>query len=93
VVPANIESEIPTVGSAEHRRLLPTSWCAVRVKFSLPPAPSACRWPSEVSLHRLLELCRTENERRMAEYDARLRRPRPVPGIARVLLRLIAARN
>lgn len=44
-----------------------------------------------VTLHRLLELCLTENERRMAEYDARLRRPRLVPGIARVLFRFIPA--
>jgi hypothetical protein len=42
-----------------------------------------------VTLHRLLGLCLTENERRMAEYDARLKRPRLVPGIARVLYRLI----
>jgi hypothetical protein len=46
---------------------------------------------TEVTLHRLLELCLTENERRMAEYDSRLRRPRLVPGIARLLLRLIPA--
>lgn len=44
-----------------------------------------------VTLHRLLELCLTENERRMAEYDARLRRPRLVPGIARALFRVIPA--
>lgn len=46
---------------------------------------------AQVTLHRLLELCLTENERRMAEYDARLRRPRLVPGIARLLFRLIPA--
>ena len=46
---------------------------------------------TQVTLHRLLELCLTENERRMAEYDARLKRPRLVPGIARALLRLIPA--
>jgi hypothetical protein len=44
---------------------------------------------AEVTLHRLLGLCLAENERRMAAYDARLRRPRLVPGIARVLLRLL----
>ncbi len=44
---------------------------------------------AEVTLHRLLGLCLTENERRMAEYDARLKRPRLVPGIARFLFRLI----
>ncbi|MGA7540001.1 MAG: hypothetical protein WBW93_14685 [Steroidobacteraceae bacterium] len=43
---------------------------------------------TEVTLHRLLELCLTENERRMAEYDPRLERPRLVPGIARALFRL-----
>jgi hypothetical protein len=46
---------------------------------------------AEVTLHRLLELCLTENERRMAEYDSRLRRPRLVPGIARFLFRVIPA--
>jgi hypothetical protein len=44
-----------------------------------------------VTLHRLLELCLTENERRMAEYDGRLARPRLVPGIARLIFRLIPA--
>ena len=43
---------------------------------------------TEVTLHRLLELCLTENERRMAKYDARLERPRLVPGIARALFPL-----
>ncbi|MGH8295616.1 MAG: ferritin-like domain-containing protein, partial [Steroidobacteraceae bacterium] len=46
-----------------------------------------------VSLYRLLELCLTENERRMAEYDARLRRPQLVPGIARLFFRLIPSRR
>ncbi|MFZ0498248.1 MAG: ferritin-like domain-containing protein [Steroidobacteraceae bacterium] len=44
-----------------------------------------------VTLHRLLGLCVAENERRMAEYDSRLRRPRLAPGIARVLFRLLPA--
>ena len=44
-----------------------------------------------ITLHRLLELCLAENQRRMAKYDARLRRPRLVPGIARVLFRLLPA--
>jgi hypothetical protein len=43
----------------------------------------------EVTLHRLLGLCLRENEVRMAEYDARLKRPRLVPGIARAALRLV----
>jgi hypothetical protein len=45
----------------------------------------------EVTLRRLLEFCLSENERRMAEYDARLKRPRLVPGIAALLLRVIPA--
>ena len=45
-----------------------------------------------VTLHRLLGLCLTENERRMAGYDPRLARPRLVPGIAGALLRLLPAR-
>ncbi len=44
---------------------------------------------TDVTLHRLLELCLDENARRMAEYDARLKRPRLVPGIARVLFRIL----
>jgi hypothetical protein len=43
----------------------------------------------EVTLQRLLGLCLAENERRMAPYDARLRRPRLVPGLARALFRLL----
>jgi hypothetical protein len=46
---------------------------------------------TEVTLHRLLGLCLSENERRMAAYDPRLKRPRLVPGIARALLRLLPA--
>jgi hypothetical protein len=45
----------------------------------------------EVTLHRLLEFCLSENERRMAEYDPRLKRPRLVPSIAALLLRVIPA--
>ena len=46
---------------------------------------------AEMTLHRLLELCLAENERRMAEYDSRLKRPQLVPGIARFLFRVIPA--
>ncbi len=44
-----------------------------------------------VTLHRLLGLCLTENDRRLAGYDPRLARPRLVPGIAALLHRLIPA--
>ena len=44
-----------------------------------------------VTLHGLLGRCLAENARRMAHYDARLFRPRLVPGIARLIHRLIPA--
>jgi hypothetical protein len=42
-----------------------------------------------VTLHSLLNLCLHENERRMAQYDARLLRPRLVPVIAKFIHRLL----
>jgi hypothetical protein len=42
-----------------------------------------------VTLHSLLNLCLRENERRMAQYDARLLRPRLVPVIAKFIHRLL----
>jgi hypothetical protein len=42
-----------------------------------------------VSPRRFLELCLHENNRRLARYDARLLRPRLVPGIAKVLSRIL----
>ena len=44
-----------------------------------------------VTLRRLLRTCLEENDRRMSAYDERLLRPRLVPGIARVLYRLLPA--
>ena len=44
---------------------------------------------ADVTLHRLLGLCLSENDRRMAEYDPRLKRPRLVPTIARAIFRLL----
>ena len=46
---------------------------------------------AQVTLRRLLGLCLKENERRMAKYDSRLKRPRLVPGIADVLWRVLPA--
>jgi hypothetical protein len=44
-----------------------------------------------ITLHKLLQLCLTENERRMASYDVRLPRPRLVPSIARFVHRVLPA--
>jgi hypothetical protein len=45
-----------------------------------------------VTLHKLLDLCLRENERRLARYDSRLRRPQLVPGLARFVYRVLPAR-
>ncbi len=42
-----------------------------------------------VTLHKLLALCLSENQRRLAGYDARLRRPRLVPALARFAHRIL----
>ncbi len=47
---------------------------------------------ANVTLHKLLEACLRENARRMAEYDSRLRRPRLVPALARLMYRILPAR-
>jgi hypothetical protein len=48
---------------------------------------------SQTTLRGLLKLCLNENERRMAPYDVRLARPRLVPGLARILYRLLGGRT
>jgi hypothetical protein len=45
----------------------------------------------EITLHKLLQVCLSENERRMAPYDPRLRRPRLVPTLARFMQRVLPA--
>ena len=45
-----------------------------------------------ITLHRLLQLCLSENERRLSAYDERLARPRLVPAIAKFLYRVLPAR-
>lgn len=46
---------------------------------------------AKTTVRALLYRCLEENERRMSGYDARLLRPRLVPGIARLLYRLLPA--
>jgi len=45
-----------------------------------------------VTLHKLLGLCLSENERRLAGYDARLLRPRLVPTLAKLIYRVLPSR-
>jgi hypothetical protein len=40
-----------------------------------------------------LQLCLAENERRLAAYDSRLLRPRIMPGVARLAIRLLRRRG
>jgi hypothetical protein len=44
---------------------------------------------TDVTLRRLAETCLGENERRLAGYDPRLRRPRLVPDLVRRVLRVV----
>ena len=44
-----------------------------------------------VTVHALLGKCLEENDRRLSQYDPRLLRPRLVPGLARLLYRLLPA--
>ncbi|HUN75048.1 MAG TPA: ferritin-like domain-containing protein [Steroidobacteraceae bacterium] len=46
---------------------------------------------ADVTLHHLLGICLAENERRMADYDSRLARPRLVPSLARLMYRALPA--
>jgi len=46
---------------------------------------------ADITLHKLIEVCLRENDRRMAPYDARLARPRLVPTLARLMYRLLPA--
>jgi hypothetical protein len=43
----------------------------------------------EISVHKLIDTCLAENERRLALYDPRLARPRLVPALARIARRML----
>lgn len=55
--------------------------------FTVTGAQSVSAEPP--SLRTLLELCLTENDRRFAGYDPRLRRPQLMPTLARLALKLL----
>jgi hypothetical protein len=46
-----------------------------------------------ITLRRLVGICLSENDRRMAAYDPRLLRPRLVPTLARMVYRMLPARD
>ena len=47
---------------------------------------------ASITLHKLLEACLKENDRRMSTYDRRLLRPRLVPTIAKIAFRILPSR-
>jgi hypothetical protein len=46
---------------------------------------------ADINVGELLAVCVSENDRRLAPYDPRLKRPRFVPFMARLALRVMAA--
>jgi len=48
---------------------------------------------SDINIGELVALCLAENNRRLAPYDARLKRPRFVPFMARIALKFIGPKQ
>jgi hypothetical protein len=44
---------------------------------------------ADINVAQLIDLCLSENSRRMSRYDGRLLRPRAVPALARLARRLL----
>ncbi len=69
----------------------PTAQCAVAYDSDNFTLSAHQDLDESLTLHQLLALSLSENERRLGQYDARLARPRLVPSIARLLYRLLPA--
>jgi hypothetical protein len=48
---------------------------------------------ADIDVGELIAICVSENDRRLAPYDARLKRPRFVPFIARTALKFIGSKK
>jgi hypothetical protein len=48
---------------------------------------------SDIDVGELIAVCLSENDKRLAPYDARLKRPRFVPFMARLALRFVGKKK
>lgn len=75
------------------RGLALSVWTRAKIGLSLTKGGGKGGKPSEgfggVSLRRYLELCQTENARRLSGFDPRLLRPRLIPGLVGGAVRLL----
>jgi hypothetical protein len=77
------------------RALAMSVWSRIRIGLELKGANNGGAagektFPVErFSLRGFLELCVTENERRLAPYDPRLLRPRLIPSLAAALVKVL----
>ena len=54
---------------------------------------SASQLGSDIDVGELIAICLSENNRRLAPYDARLKRPRFVPAMARIALKFVGKKK